>query len=108
MFDGERCCNGNEESLARSLGRDSILLWLLKTYWRNRSNYPKALAQHPNRPLSRERILNLQTRRDWDPFDRSVDLRVMRLRKKIEPDPEHPRFIRTVRNEGYVFVPEGQ
>ena len=68
----------------------------------------KALAQHPNRPLSRERILNLQTRRDWDPFDRSVDLRVMRLRKKIEPDPEHPRFIRTVRNEGYVFVPEGR
>ncbi len=68
----------------------------------------KALARHPNRPLSRERILNLQTRRDWDPFDRSVDLRVMRLRKKIEPDPEHPRFIRTVRNEGYVFVPEGQ
>ncbi len=68
----------------------------------------KALTQHPNRPLSRERILNLQTRRDWDPFDRSVDLRVMRLRKKIEPDPEHPRVIRTVRNEGYVFVPEGQ
>ena len=45
--------------------------------------------------------------RDWDPFDRSVDLRIMRLRKKIEPDPEHPRFIRTVRNEGYIFVPDG-
>jgi DNA-binding response OmpR family regulator len=67
----------------------------------------RALVRHPNRPLSRERILNLQSKRDWDPFDRSVDLRVMRLRKKIEPDPEHPRFIRTVRNEGYVFVPEG-
>ena len=67
----------------------------------------KALAQHPNRALSRERILNLGRPREWDPFDRSVDLRVMRLRKKIEPDPEHPRFIRTVRNEGYVFVPEG-
>ena len=48
LFDGERCCNGNEESLGRSLGRDSILLWLLKTYWRNRSNYPKAPAQHPH------------------------------------------------------------
>ena len=36
-----------------------------------------------------------------------VDLRVMRLRKKIEPDPEHPRYIRTVRNEGYIFVPDG-
>jgi DNA-binding response OmpR family regulator len=67
----------------------------------------KALVRHPNRPLSRERILNLSRQRDWDPFDRSVDLRVMRLRKKVEPDPEHPRFIRTVRNEGYVFVPEG-
>ena len=67
----------------------------------------KALAEHPNRPLSRERILNLHQQRDWDPFDRSVDLRIMRLRKKIEPDPEHPRFIRTVRNEGYIFVPDG-
>jgi DNA-binding response OmpR family regulator len=67
----------------------------------------KALAEHPNRPLSRERILNLNRQRDWDPFDRSVDLRIMRLRKKIEPDPEHPRFIRTIRNEGYIFVPDG-
>ena len=67
----------------------------------------KALAEHPNRALSRERILNLSQQRDWDPFDRSVDLRVMRLRKKIEPDPEHPRFIRTIRNEGYIFVPDG-
>ena len=66
----------------------------------------KALAEHPNQALSRERILNLN-QREWDPFDRSVDLRVMRLRRKIEPDPEHPRFIRTVRNEGYVFVPDG-
>jgi two-component system phosphate regulon response regulator OmpR len=68
----------------------------------------KALAEHPNRPLSRERILNLHHAQDWDPFDRSVDLRVMRLRKKVEPDPDHPRFIRTVRNEGYMFVPDGK
>jgi DNA-binding response OmpR family regulator len=67
----------------------------------------KALATHPNQPLSRERILNLSRRRDWDPFDRSVDLRVLRVRKKIEPDPERPRFIRTIRNEGYLFVPGG-
>ena len=67
----------------------------------------RALTEHPNRPLSRERILNLNRQRDWDPFDRSVDLRIMRLRKKIEPDPEHPRFIRTIRNEGYIFVPDG-
>jgi len=67
----------------------------------------KALTEHPNRALSRERILNLNQKRDWDPFDRSVDLRIMRLRKKIEPDPDHPRFIRTIRNEGYIFVPDG-
>ena len=68
----------------------------------------KAFVEHPNRALSRERILNLSQQRDWDPFDRSVDLRVMRLRKKIEPDPEHPQFIRTIRNEGYIFHPGGR
>jgi two-component system phosphate regulon response regulator OmpR len=67
----------------------------------------RILAEHPNRALSRERILNLTQRRDWDPFDRSVDLRIMRLRRKVEPDPAHPRYIRTVRHEGYVFLPDG-
>jgi two-component system phosphate regulon response regulator OmpR len=67
----------------------------------------KAFAAHPNQALSRERILSLSQQRDWDPFDRSVDLRVLRLRKKIEPDPEHPQFIKTVRSEGYIFVPAG-
>jgi DNA-binding response OmpR family regulator len=67
----------------------------------------KALSDHPNRVLSRERILNLSGQDDWDPLDRSVDLRILRLRKKIEPDPEHPQFIRTVRSEGYKFVPGG-
>jgi len=67
----------------------------------------KTLAQHPNRTLSRERILGLSQQREWDPFDRSVDLRIMRLRKKVEPDPEHPQYIKTIRNEGYVFIPGG-
>ena len=67
----------------------------------------KALSDHPNRVLSRERILNLSRPGDLDPFDRSVDIRIMRLRKKIEPDPEHPQYIRTVRSEGYIFVPGG-
>lgn len=67
----------------------------------------KAFATHPNQALSRERILSLSQQKDWDPFDRSVDLRVLRLRKKIEPDPEHPQFIRTIRSEGYMFVPDG-
>ncbi len=68
----------------------------------------KALVENPNRALSREHILNLSQQRDADPFDRSVDLRVMRVRKKVEPDPEHPRYIRTVRNAGYVFIPSGE
>lgn len=67
----------------------------------------KALAAHPGRALSRESILNLSQQRDRDPFDRSVDIRIVRLRKKIEPDPEHPQYIKTVRNVGYIFVPEG-
>src|SRR5262249_41498564 len=67
----------------------------------------KAFAEHPNQAFSRERILGLTQQRDWDPFNRSVDIRIMRIRKKIEPDPEHPQFIRTIRNEGYIFVPGG-
>ena len=67
----------------------------------------KAFAEHPNQALSRERILRFSQQRDWDPFNRSVDLRIMRLRRKIEPDPEHPQFIKTIRNEGYIFVPSG-
>ena len=64
----------------------------------------KAFASHPNQPLSRERLLSLGQQRELEPFDRSVDLRIMRLRKKIEFDPEHPQAIRTVRNEGYLFA----
>ncbi len=51
----------------------------------------KAFAEHPSQALSRERILSLGQQSDWDPFDRSVDIRIMRLRKKIEPDPAHPQ-----------------
>ena len=67
----------------------------------------KTFTAHPKQVLSRERILNLSTRSDLDPYDRSVDLRILRLRRKIEPDPDQPRYIRTVRSEGYVFLPSG-
>ena len=61
---------------------------------------------NPNRVLSRDQLL-LQTRnREWGPFDRSIDIRIGRLRRKIEPNPSgEPRCIRTVRNAGYMFVP---
>jgi two-component system phosphate regulon response regulator OmpR len=61
-------------------------------------------ARHPDRPLNRDQIMEGAHRRGWDVFDRSIDLRVMRLRRKIERNPEKPEVIRTVRNVGYVFV----
>ena len=66
----------------------------------------KVLAERPNRPLSRDQLLNLTQNRDWDPYDRSIDIRIARLRRKIEPDPEKPVFLKTVRGMGYMFVPQ--
>jgi DNA-binding response OmpR family regulator len=65
----------------------------------------EVLVQRPNRPLTRDQILNLTQNRDWDPFDRSIDIRIARLRRKIEPDPDRPQYIRTVRGLGYMYVP---
>ncbi len=62
-------------------------------------------ARHPNRPLTRDQIMAQAHNRDWDVFDRSIDLRVMRLRRKIERNPDKPELLKTVRNVGYVFVP---
>jgi DNA-binding response OmpR family regulator len=65
----------------------------------------KVFIDRPNRPLSRDQLLTLTQNRDWDPFDRSIDIRVARLRRKIEPDAEQPRIIRTLRGVGYMYVP---
>ncbi|MEA3278149.1 MAG: response regulator [Pseudomonadota bacterium] len=65
----------------------------------------EVLVQRPNRPLTRDQLLNLTQNRDWDAFDRSVDIRIARLRRKIEQDPDKPQSIRTVRGVGYMFVP---
>ena len=65
-------------------------------------------ARHPNRPLNRDQIMEQAHNRGWDVFDRSIDLRVMRLRRKIERNPDKPELIKTVRNVGYVFVPAGE
>lgn len=63
----------------------------------------KVFAEHPNRVLSRDQLLNLTKNRDWDPFDRSIDIRIARIRKKIEVDPDRPQAIKTVRGAGYLF-----
>lgn len=60
---------------------------------------------HPNRPLTRDYLLEMAHKTDADPFDRSIDSRITRLRKKIEADPEKPTAIKTVRSVGYVYTP---
>jgi DNA-binding response OmpR family regulator len=64
----------------------------------------KAFAEYPNKALSRERLLTLTQLRDREAFDRSIDIRITRLRKKIEPNPGNPQVIKTIRNAGYLFV----
>jgi DNA-binding response OmpR family regulator len=66
----------------------------------------KAFAENPKRVLTRERLLDLAQARDAEAFDRAIDVRITRIRRKIEPDPAHPRIIKTVRGAGYVFSPE--
>ena len=68
----------------------------------------KVFAANPKRVLSRERLLELANARDAEAFDRAIDLRIMRIRRKIEPDPTHPSVIRTIRGGGYLFSPSGE
>ncbi len=68
----------------------------------------KVFAANPKRVLSRDRLLELANARDAEAFDRAIDLRIMRIRRKIEPDPAHPSVIRTVRGGGYLFSPTGE
>lgn len=80
--------NGSEETLAAS---EFDLL--------------KVFAENPNRPLNRDWLLEVTAHREMEAYDRAIDLRITRLRKKIEIDPAHPDAIRTVRGVGYMFVP---
>ncbi len=64
----------------------------------------KAFAENPNKVLNRDQLLSLSHNRDWDPFDRSIDIRITRLRRKIEAEPSKPQIIKTVRGVGYIFV----
>jgi DNA-binding response OmpR family regulator len=68
----------------------------------------KIFAENPNRPLSRDWLLETTSHRSRDPFDRAIDLRITRIRRKIEPSPEKPTVIRTVRGIGYMFVPPAE
>jgi two-component system OmpR family response regulator len=67
----------------------------------------KAFAENPKKVLSRERLLDLAEAREREAFDRAIDVRITRIRRKIEPNPAHPSVIRTVRGAGYLFSPDG-
>jgi two-component system phosphate regulon response regulator OmpR len=64
----------------------------------------KAFATHPDRVLSREQLLELAHNRNAEVFDRSIDLRIARIRRKIEQDATKPQILKTVRGAGYMFA----
>ncbi|MEX3011544.1 response regulator [Hoeflea sp. TYP-13] len=70
-------------------------------------NLLKAFADNRGRVLNRDQILEQAHDRSWDPFDRSIDIRISRLRRKIEKNPAKPAIIKTVRGIGYIYDPEG-
>ena len=60
-------------------------------------------ARNPNKPLNRDQIMERAHNKGWEVFDRSIDLRIMRLRRKIEINPNKPEVLKTVRGVGYIF-----
>lgn len=93
VFDlGARSLRKNDEDLPLTTGEFAML---------------KTLVRHPRQPLSREKLAQLARGRDFEPFDRSLDVQISRLRKMIEQDATTPRHIQTVWGVGYMFVPDG-
>ena len=71
-------------------------------------NLLRIFIEHPNRVLNRDHLMDLMKGYERSPFDRSIDVRVTRLRRKIETDPAAPKYVRTVWGEGYLFTPAGK
>ncbi len=84
---------------AKLIGRDGAAIPLTAMEF----SLLRAFVEHRGRVLNRDQILQMAHDRDWDPFDRSIDIRISRLRRKIERNPSHPVLIRTVRGLGYIF-----
>jgi DNA-binding response OmpR family regulator len=89
---------------ARALSRDGVEITLTSGEY----ELLEIFATHANRALSRDWLMDRLRGFERDPFDRSIDVRVNRLRKKIEDDPANPAYIRTQRGQGYLFVPQGK
>ena len=85
------CLNKGEENVALTSGEFDLLA---------------ILVSNPNKVLDRDRILDLLTGAERSPFDRSIDVRITRLRSKIEQDPTNPSFIKTIWGKGYMFCPQ--
>jgi len=68
----------------------------------------RLFLEHPNQVLTRDHLITLVKGYERAPFDRSVDVRVTRLRRKIEPNPDTPIYLRTIWGEGYLFSPRGE
>jgi two-component system phosphate regulon response regulator OmpR len=90
---GTRTLKKNGQTIALTTGEFSVL---------------KVFARHARQPLSREKLMELARGREYEVFDRSLDVQISRLRKLIEPDPSTPLYIQTVWGLGYVFIPEGK
>lgn len=71
-------------------------------------NLLRIFVEHPSRVLNRDQLMDLMKGYERSPFDRSIDVRVTRLRRKIETDPAAPQYVRTVWGEGYLFTPAGK
>lgn len=67
----------------------------------------RALLEHPRQPMSRDKLMELARGREYEVFDRAIDVQISRLRKLVEEDPAKPRYIQTVWGLGYVFIPDG-
>ncbi|MFP5380739.1 MAG: response regulator [Gammaproteobacteria bacterium] len=89
---------------ARTLSRDGTEIALTGGEY----ELLEIFVSHANRALSRDWLMDQLRGFERDPFDRSIDVRVNRLRKKIEEDPANPAYIRTQRGQGYIFVPQGK
>jgi two-component system OmpR family response regulator/two-component system phosphate regulon response regulator OmpR len=90
--------------VARTLTRDGAEITLTTGEY----ELLEIFVTHANRALSRDWLMDQLRGFERDPFDRSIDVRVNRLRKKIEDDPASPAYIRTQRGQGYLFVPQGK
>ncbi len=91
------------DRLAHVLTRDGVEIPLTTGEY----HLLRIFLEHPNQVLSRDHLVSLLRGYERTPFDRSVDVRVTRLRRKIEPVPEQPVYVRTVWGEGYLFSPRG-